>query len=56
MRLRRHSAAATALGAGSRQVVGLFVGRGLRLCLFGLIIGLALGSAAGAARGIARVE
>ena len=33
----------TALGAGSRQVVGLFVRRGLRLCLFGLIIGLALG-------------
>lgn len=33
----------TALGAGSRQVVRLFVGRGLRLCVFGLIIGLALG-------------
>ena len=33
----------TALGAESRQVVRLFVRRGLRLCLFGLVIGLALG-------------
>jgi predicted permease len=33
----------TALGAGSRQVVSLFVRRGLRLCLAGLVIGLALG-------------
>jgi putative ABC transport system permease protein len=33
----------TALGAGSRQVVSLFVGRGLRLCVVGLIVGLALG-------------
>ena len=37
----------TALGAGSRQVVRLFVGRGLRLCFFGLIIGLALGIGGG---------
>ena len=37
----------TALGAESRQVVRLFVGRGLRLCLFGLIIGLALGIGGG---------
>ena len=39
----------TALGAGSRQVVRLFVGRGLRLCAFGLIIGLALGIGGGRA-------
>jgi hypothetical protein len=39
----------TALGAGSRQVVRLFVGRGLRLCVFGLIIGLALGIGGGRA-------
>jgi hypothetical protein len=32
----------TALGADSRQVVSLFVRRGLRLCLSGLAIGLAL--------------
>jgi ABC-type antimicrobial peptide transport system permease subunit len=37
----------TALGAESRQIVQLFVGRGLRLCLFGLIIGLALGIGGG---------
>jgi putative ABC transport system permease protein len=37
----------TALGAGSRQVVSLFVGRGLRLCFFGLIMGLALGIGGG---------
>ena len=37
----------TALGAGSRQVVRLFVERGLRLCFFGLIIGLALGIGGG---------
>jgi ABC-type antimicrobial peptide transport system permease subunit len=35
----------TALGAGSRQVVRLFVRRGLSLSLFGLLIGLALGAA-----------
>jgi hypothetical protein len=39
----------TALGAGSRQVVSLFVGRGLRLCVLGLIIGLALGIGGGRA-------
>ena len=44
----------TALGAGSRQVVRLFVRRGLRLCLFGLVIGLALGI--GGARVIAAME
>jgi predicted permease len=33
----------TALGADSRQVVSLFVRRGLRLCLLGLVLGLALG-------------
>ncbi len=33
----------TALGAEGRQVVRLFVGRGLRLCLVGLVLGLALG-------------
>ena len=37
----------TALGAGSRQVVRLFVRRGLGLCLSGLVIGLGLGIAAG---------
>ena len=37
----------TALGAGSGQVVRLFVGRGLRLCFFGLFIGLALGIGGG---------
>ncbi len=37
----------TALGAESRQIVRLFVGRGLRLSLFGLIIGLALGIGGG---------
>ena len=44
----------TALGAGSRQVVRLFVRRGLRLCLFGLVIGLALGIGGG--RVISAVE
>ena len=44
----------TALGAESRQVVRLFVGRGLRLCLVGLVLGLALGI--GGARVIAAVE
>jgi putative ABC transport system permease protein len=37
----------TALGAGTRQIVRLFVGRGLRLCIFGLVIGLALGIGGG---------
>ena len=37
----------TALGAESPQIVHLFVGRGLRLSLFGLIIGLALGIGGG---------
>jgi predicted lysophospholipase L1 biosynthesis ABC-type transport system permease subunit len=36
----------TALGAGSRQVVRLFVRRGLSLCLFGLVIGFCSGSLA----------
>jgi predicted permease len=44
----------TALGAGTRQVVRLFVGRGVRLCLVGLIIGLALGI--GGMRVISAVE
>ena len=44
----------TALGAGSRQVVRLFVRSGLRLCLFGLVIGLAL--AIGGGRVISAVE
>ena len=44
----------TALGAESRQVVRLFVRRGLRLCLFGLAIGLALGI--GGVRVISAVE
>ena len=44
----------TALGAESRQVVRLFVRRGLRLCLFGLVIGLALGI--GGVRVISAVE
>jgi ABC-type antimicrobial peptide transport system permease subunit len=44
----------TALGAGNRQVVTLFVQRGLRLCLLGLAVGLALGI--GGARAIAAVE
>jgi predicted permease len=44
----------TALGAESRQVVRLFVGRGLRLCLFGLVIGLALGI--GGVRVISAIE
>lgn len=35
----------TALGAGSRQVVSLFVRRGLRLGVIGLALGLALGIA-----------
>ena len=44
----------TALGAETRQVVGLFVGRGLRLCLAGLALGLALGILGG--RAISAVE
>ena len=44
----------TALGAGSRQVVGLFARSGLRLSLFGLVIGLALGILGG--RAIAAAE
>ena len=44
----------TALGADSRQVVSLFVRRGLGLCLLGLVIGLALGI--GGVRVISAVE
>jgi predicted permease len=44
----------TALGAGSRAVVRLFVRRGLRLCLLGLVLGLALGI--GGVRVLAAVE
>ena len=44
----------TALGAGGRQVVRLFVRRGLGLCLAGLALGLALGI--GGARAIAAAE
>ena len=44
----------TALGAEGRQVVRLFVRRGLRLCLLGLVIGLALGI--GGVRVISAVE
>ena len=44
----------TALGAEGRQVVRLFVGRGLRLGLAGLVIGIALGIVG--ARVIAAVE
>ena len=44
----------TALGAGRRRIVGLFVARGLRLSLAGLTIGLALGVVA--ARAIAAIE
>jgi ABC-type antimicrobial peptide transport system permease subunit len=44
----------TALGAESSQVVRLFVGGGLRLCLVGLVIGLALGI--GGVRVISAIE
>jgi putative ABC transport system permease protein len=44
----------TALGAESRQVVRLFLGRGLRLCICGLVMGLALGI--GGVRVISAVE
>ena len=44
----------TALGAGSREVVSLFVRRGLRLSVVGLVIGLALGI--GGVRVISAVE
>jgi hypothetical protein len=44
----------TALGAEARQAFRLFVDRGLRLCLVGLVLGLALGI--GDARVIAAVE
>jgi putative ABC transport system permease protein len=43
-----------ALGAETRQVVRLFVRRGLRICLVGLVIGLALGI--GGVRVISAVE
>ena len=44
----------TALGAESREVVRLFVKRGLHLCLLGLVLGLALGI--GGVRIISAVE
>jgi predicted permease len=44
----------TALGAESRQIVGLFVRRGLRLCVAGLVIGLMLGI--GGVRAISALE